>query len=191
MEKETLSQIFNIIETKNDQVQVNSIDFITDYDNNIMYPDFLSKTYNLNEEFISWEDIYSKTLDIIRNNQKVYSVYDHLFKPKFVFNINDEKSIKKLHLLINVSSNIISTEGRMGNPTFILMNSDIKNVLENFNYNLIIENIFVDNNLKNEIIIGRKNNIDMAGIQIFTNNVSYNIAEIGEKSPYQYFVLNY
>lgn len=95
MEKETLKSCFNILETKYDEAQVSYLDLVTTNDIISLIPK--TEKYNLEEEFISWDDVYSKLLDKLRylNNIKK-SEFKEKINITEPLDLKSEVSAKKL-----------------------------------------------------------------------------------------------
>lgn len=190
MEKETLKSCFNILETKYDEAQVSYLDLELTNDTISLIPK--TEKHKLDEEIISWDDVYSKLLDKLRylNNIKKSEFKDKLNITE-PLDLKSEISARKLITKIVLAGNIIAQEGRIGPANFVIMNSELKEFVINQGFDILKMNIFVDDNLKNEIFIGRKSDVDQPSVIVTENGVSYKIISIGSHPEYQYAILNY
>lgn len=86
---------------------------------------------------------------------------------------------------ISMASNIIATESRYGSADFIITNQYITNrLIDVEQLRKMCIKLYVDNSIKDEIIVGRKSDTGQSGLQYLLNdtdpqNISYSISELG------------
>lgn len=118
-----------------------------------------SYDFKIKKKINSWSKIYREFVNMMLNEGVIINK-----------EINDKRN---LFLHINMCSNMIAQSSKKGPANFIITSNKIKKIIEEFrpNYNIII-----DNKLKDNILIGRKDTRELdSNIRLLKHKNCYKI----------------
>jgi hypothetical protein len=135
---------------------------------------------HINKRFISWSKIYNELIEIILKSS--------LKRRKIIrLRLNEKKEIiSKIYL----ASYQIAKKTRSP-ANFLLINPELKNILDIDTFKLNSLAIIEDQNLKGKIIIGKKVKKEERGIHLFIYNGKFCIKDINNEAKNDYICIKY
>jgi len=158
----------------------------------------LINTIGITEDYTSlYNFIVSNFLEL---GLQSFNKLDDINKEKFSKKIESDDSgvyVRKLISRMNFVSNNIAIEGRIGPANFIIGNSNNIKYLDYYcSFATFVTKVIHDGILKDdEIIMGRKNQLDQTGVvfiyQIDGKNINYSIINTGLSPTKQFMCFNF
>jgi len=192
--KSLKDSLYPILSTELDDIRMSFIDFKCEDEFDIGSPNIYTKDIKLKTvpvEIIDDNDIetsLSNHLDSefiqlvkyvsIKNriSNKIINENFDISIEKLINEFGNASAIEKIIFKLNNCSSYIATNGRIGPAQYIITSEKINNfILSEENINNVYFKLYINRNIENEnIIVGRKNDIDQPGISLIINENSFN-----------------
>lgn len=133
----------------------------------------------------NWSEIYQQLINLILRKTDASPFPEMIIKKDNLQIHHKQEIISRIFF----GSNLIAKNVWMGPGNFVLINPELEKIFDTGHLNHL--NVVKDKNLKNKIVIGRKNNENEPGIYLIKYKNKYIIKELGTDIYKNYVILDY